>query len=115
MHAVDALLQANDVVGVVGRHVPVRLIDLSTSGCLLESWVRLDVGTHATVRVAHDDREFTDDVRVTRSQPSAASGLFHVGVEFLWTKPPTERSIRTILSRFDGGSLQQARLGGLHM
>jgi hypothetical protein len=114
-NAVDVLLQANDVVGVVGRHVPVRLIDLSTSGCLLESWVRLDVGTHATVRVAHDDREFTDDVRVTRSQPSAASGLFHVGVEFLWTKPPTERSIRTILSRFDGGSLQQARLGGLHM
>jgi hypothetical protein len=106
--AVDRLLQANDVVGIVGRHVPVRLIDISTSGCLFESWVRLDVGTHATVRVAHDGREFTDDVRVARSQPRAgSSGVFQLGAEFLWTKTPTERSMRTILAQYDGASLHQ--------
>jgi PilZ domain len=108
MATVGALLQANDVVGIVGRHVPVRLIDISTSGCLFESWVRLDVGTHITVRVAHDGREFTDDVRVARSQPKAgSSGVFQVGAEFLWTKTPTERSMRTIVAQYDGASLQQ--------
>ena len=114
--AIDALLQASDVVAVFGRHVPIRLIDLSSSGCLFESGVRLDVGTHATVRVAHDGREFTDDVRVARTQPSAgSSGSFQVGAEFLWTNTPTERSMRMILSRFDGVSLKQTRLASVHM
>jgi len=114
--AIDVVSQAGDVVAVVGRHVPIRLIDLSISGCLLESWVRLDVGTHATVRVAHAGREFTDDVRVARTQSSAgSSGLFQVGAEFLWTSAPTERSMRMILSRFDGVSLKQTRLANLQM
>ena len=114
--AIDALLLASDVVAVVGRQMPVRLIDVSLSGCLLESWVRLDVGTHATVRVPHDGREFTDDVRVARIHPSAgSSGLFHVGAEFLWTNAPTEQSMRMIASRFDGVSLKPTRLARLHM
>jgi len=114
--AIDALLLASDVVAVVGRHMPIRLIDLSMSGCLFESWVRLDVGTHATVRVAHDGREFTDDVRVARTQHSAgSSGLFHVGAEFLWTNAPTEQSMRMIPSRFDAVSLKPTRMASLHM
>ena len=42
MDALDAILKANDLVAVLGREVPVRLVDISGSGCLLVSANRLE-------------------------------------------------------------------------
>ena len=45
MDALDAILKSNDVVAVLGREINVRLVDISASGCLLESSSR-DTGWH---------------------------------------------------------------------
>jgi hypothetical protein len=116
MDAIDALLKSQDVVAVLGRDVTVQLIDFSLSGCLLESSVRLEVGAHGSLRVAYEGQEFTDDVRVMRCQPCAgSSGLYQVGAEFVWTTPPTDRSLRMLLPRLQGASLKETRLRGLQM
>ena len=44
MDALDVILKANDLVAVLGREVSVRLLDISASGCLLESASRLTLG-----------------------------------------------------------------------
>ena len=64
MDALDAILRADDLVAVLGREVPVRLLEISVSGCLLECRSRLDVGRHGSLRVVFDDAEFSDDVRI---------------------------------------------------
>ena len=51
MDALDAILQANDVVAVLGREISVRLVDISVSGCLLESANRIEKGTTGSLRV----------------------------------------------------------------
>ena len=54
MNSLDAILQANDVVAVLGRDVRVRLVDVSNSGCLIHSEARLAEGTTGTLRVMFD-------------------------------------------------------------
>ena len=55
MDALDAILSARDLVAVLGRQVPVRLVEISTSGCLLESSSRLEKGTTGSLRVTFED------------------------------------------------------------
>jgi len=114
MDGLDAFLKAHDVVAVLGRDVPVRLLDISSSGCLLESAFRLDVGTHGALRVLFEGQEFTDDIRIMRCQSSSgASGAYHIGAEFLWTVAPREFSLRLILPKLEGRSLKETRLQSL--
>ena len=110
MDALDAFLKSHDVVAVLGRDVPVRLLDISSSGCLLESAFRLEIGTHGSLRVLFDGQEFSDDIRVMRCQASAGSGSFHLGAEFLWTMVPKDFSLRLILPKLEGRSLKETRL-----
>ena len=114
MDTLDAFLKAHDVVAVLGRDVPVRLLDISSSGCLLESAFRLEVGTHGSLRVIFDGQEFSDDIRVMRCHPSAGkSGSYHVGAEFLWTMAPQDFSLRMVLPKLEGRSLKETRLDSL--
>ena len=74
--ALDALLGACDLVAVLGREVVVRLMDISSAGCLLESTCRLEKGATGLLRVRFEDAEYMDDVRVMRCQESeGGSGL----------------------------------------
>jgi hypothetical protein len=110
MDALDGILSADDLVAVLGREVPVRLVDISASGCLLESSSRLEVGTHGMLRVIYDNQEFADDVRIMRCQAfSGSSTLYHAGAEFLWTAPPRDRSLRLVLPRLQFALLKDPR------
>ena len=40
-----------EVVGVLARHIPTRLIEISRSGCLLESAHRIEEGTVGALRL----------------------------------------------------------------
>ena len=101
--ALDAILGAGDLVAVLGRAVPVRLIDISSGGCMLESASRLEKGATGHLRVLFEDAEYMDDVRVMRCQESeGGSGLFHLGAEFLWTTSPHERSLRRVIAKLQG-------------
>ena len=98
MDQLNAILRSNDLVAVIGRDVPVRLVNISGSGCLLQAESRIAGGTTGSLRVSFDGHEYSDDVRVVRCREmSGAGGRWQFGVEFLWTTQPNEQSLRRVI------------------
>jgi hypothetical protein len=96
----DDVLAADDVVGVLTREVRVRLVNISASGCLVESGQRLEPGTAGRLRVVVEGETYGDDVRVARVQQRQGAGsTWQLGAEFLWTSPPGPESLRRVVSR----------------
>jgi PilZ domain len=82
-------------VGTLSKELPIRVINCSASGCLVEASSRVDVGTIASLRLKWSNQELAEDVRVVRCQALEGAGRrHHVGVEFLRTVPLDERSLR---------------------
>lgn len=90
----DAVLSASDSVAVLTRELRVRLLDISLSGCRLESSHRIEPGTCGVLRMNVDGAVFRDDVRVVRIQRVDGGARWTIGLEFLWTSQPGERSLR---------------------
>ncbi len=110
----DAVLSEPDVIGVVQRDVPVRLVDISCAGCLFESDRAVEVGTIAMLHLDVGGHEYRDALRVERCQAiSGAGDRFHVGAEFAWLEPPGEGSLRrlaaSIGARRKGNGLGRTR------
>jgi hypothetical protein len=100
-----------ELVGVLTREIPTRLIEVSRSGCLLESGHRIDEGTVGALRIEVDGHSYLEDVRATRCVAIAGSGSSYlVGVEFLQTARPDGSSIRRAISSMSG-SLNEKFLG----
>jgi hypothetical protein len=96
---VDALrfiLRSNDLVAVLGREIPMRLVNFSGSGCLVATTTSVQEGATASVRLDFGGIEYTDDVRVVRCTRIEGSSEYHLGLEFLWTTAPGERSMRRL-------------------
>jgi hypothetical protein len=111
MDALDSILTAPDLVAVLGRDVAVRLVDISGSGCLLESDSRLEQGTTGSLRVTFESIDYVDDVRIMRCQEFAGSStLYQLGAEFLWTNAPSDRSLRRVLTRLHASALKTAQI-----
>jgi len=92
-HALDGL--GNEVFGVLARSIPSRLVEISRSGCLLESAHRVEDGTVGELRLEVDGTVLLDDVRVTRCvRIEGAGASYLVGAEFVQTRRPAEQSIR---------------------
>ena len=53
-----------DPLAVLTRDLRVRLLNCSASGCLVETNVRLEVSTVASLTLNVDGRHFSDDVLV---------------------------------------------------
>jgi hypothetical protein len=95
MDAVKTLLTNQIVIGVLGRDLTVRLLEISRVGCLLESSSPVAIGTVGALSVEVEGVEYVDQVRVARCQPLAGAGNTHqVGAEFLSLYMPGERSLR---------------------
>jgi PilZ domain len=96
-----------EAVGVLTREIGVRVLNLSASGCLIETTRRVDVGTIATLRIALDTDEYHDDVQVVRCHEIEGAGpVFHVGVQYIWTAVPHARSLRTAVRDIVGVGAQ---------
>jgi hypothetical protein len=109
---IDDLLHADELMGVLARDIDVRLLNVSASGCLVESRLRLEAGTAGTLRLQVEGEEYIDDVLVTRChEVQGAGATFHLGVEFLWTTPPGSSSLRRVATRLQ----QLAGQGGLKL
>ncbi len=107
MDAIDAVLKSGDVVAVLGREVTVRLINISASGCLVESSNCLTLGATGSLVLKFDGREYVDDVRIVRClEFEGSSGGYQMGVEFLWTTAPHEGSLRRIVSRLQASAIR---------
>jgi hypothetical protein len=97
--ALDRILEASDVLAVLGRDVPVRLMNISGSGCLVHSEIRIPEGTTGTLRLTCQGLDYTDDVRVVRCQaPVAGDSWYRIGVQFLWNTHPGTRALRRVIS-----------------
>ena len=91
--SIEAL--GGDVFGVLARSIPARLIEVSRSGCLLESSHRIGEGIVGELRLEVGGELLMDDVRVTRCVLVEGSGSSYlVGAEFVQTLRQGERSIR---------------------
>jgi Flp pilus assembly pilin Flp len=86
---------AHDVFGVLARSIPARLVEISRSGCLLESAYRIEDGTVSELRLESGGALLVDDVRVTRCvRVEGARAGYLVGAEFVQTRHAGEGSIR---------------------
>jgi pilus assembly protein Flp/PilA len=91
--SIEAL--GGEVFGVLARGIPARLVEISRSGCLLESSHRVGDGIVGELRLEVGGELLVDDVRVTRCVLVEGSGSSYlVGAEFVQTRRPGERSIR---------------------
>jgi PilZ domain-containing protein len=110
VETLDAILRAHDVVAVLGRDVAVRLVDISNSGCLIQSETRLAEGTTGTLRLSYDGVDYVDDVRIVRCQaPTVGDNWFRLGAQFLWTTHPSERSLRRVIAGFHPAAVRTLR------
>jgi len=90
-----SILGNTDKMGVLTREMRIRLLNCSSSGCLVETKSSLKVGTIGSLRLTIDGEEFVDDLMVVRCQPIEGSGsVFHVGAKFLWTEAPGRKTLR---------------------
>ena len=90
----------SDDLGVLTRQFRARVINVSGSGCLIESHQWIAVGTIGSLRLQIGGQEYLDDVEVVRCHPIQGSSVCHVGVRFLWTTARHERSIRHAVTRY---------------
>ena len=92
---------ASRQIGSVMREVPVKLVDLSGSGCLVESPVRIAEGAVGWLSVNSEHAEHHEIVRVCRSDwrierfwPCTA------GIEFLTLEAPPSAALRRNIALF---------------
>jgi hypothetical protein len=83
--------------------LPVRLIDVSRGGCLVEVARHLEVSTNGQLEIRTDGVLRVDDVRVCRCRMlEGASRVYHAGVELLRTRRLSRRSLSLALRRIIG-------------
>ncbi len=93
------VLEAEDLVAVIIRETDVHVVNVSSSGCLVETGAPVQEGTTATLTLRAGDEDFSDAVRVVRCSARKGAKPRHlVGVEFLWTTVPGPFSVRRAAS-----------------
>jgi hypothetical protein len=87
---------ASDATAIASKKTsPVRLWDLSTGGCLLESREQFPVGTVGVLRIDLDGHQWCEWFRVCRVQAEEGrQGTSLLGAEFLLLAPPRHDSLR---------------------
>lgn len=89
-----------DSLGVLTREQRVRVVNLSESGCLLETDRPLEAGTVGKLRLRFGSEEYSDVIEVLRCVAIRGAGsTYHVGMRFLWTTARCEGSIRQAIAR----------------
>ena len=77
------------------REFRTRILEVSESGCLIETHRRMGVGTVGTLQLQLGAAECRDDFEVVRCQAVArVRSLYRAEVRFLWTTPRQVGTIR---------------------
>ena len=98
------------MLGVILTNTPLRAIELSRTGCLLESSRRIEAGTTGELRLKIERRTYSEVVMVTRCQRlEGAAASYRLGVEFLRTRRPSLSSLRWAVNSL----LEKKGLGAL--
>jgi hypothetical protein len=92
-----------DAFGMLVWSMPVRVVDVSRSGCRVEIDRHLQTGTNGQLQLPMNGVVHVDDVRVCRCQQREGAGrVYHVGVELLRTRRLSRRSLRLAIRRIIG-------------
>ena len=85
---------ADTELSVLAFPIPVRLIDISLGGVLLESTHAVELGTRGTLRFNFGGVPFSADVKVERiERQSGPAGRFAVGASFIALSRQDQRVI----------------------
>jgi hypothetical protein len=85
------------LVGALVRQVPLRLLDVSVSGCLFESPASISDGSVGYLDVAIDGRHRGETVRICRSvRIRGRVWPWITGAQFLTLAPPSPASLRRV-------------------
>jgi hypothetical protein len=87
------------MLAVLIREIPVRVLNCSSSGSLLECPAPIELSTVASLRLVLQEEELIDHLQVVRCRPIEGGSSYHVGGEFLWTIAPTRQSLRVGIGR----------------
>ena len=80
--------------------IRVRVLNVSSGGCLIETRRALEIGTVATLSINFAGGDFEDTVQIVRCQEiTGAGGVFHLGATFLTTAAPSIESLRFLFRR----------------
>ncbi len=89
-------------IGVLIRRVPVRIHDVSTTGCQLESFDALGEGAVGQLEIHFNDITHHEPIRVCRSLNVTGSPRpWRSGAHFLSLVAPLTSSVRNIVARFE--------------
>jgi hypothetical protein len=89
-------------LGVLIRRVPVRLHDVSSTGCLLESVDSLGEGAVGQLEIHFNDTTHQEPIRICRSSiVSGTAWPWRSGAHFLSLNAPLASSVRNIVARFE--------------
>lgn len=89
-------------LGVLVRRVPVRVRDVSTAGCLLESLDAIAEGAVGSLEVELDGDTHVEPLRVCRSTRAPGSPWpWRAGAHFLGLHAPASASVRNLVARFE--------------
>lgn len=84
---------------VVQANVDVRVLDISSSGALLQSTRPLEPGARARLRLTLGGVPFSTDVVIQRVAPVMDGSLgFYVGTEFVGVTPDAQQLIDAFIS-----------------
>ena len=97
--------EARCTTGVVVRRVAVRVVDLSATGCLLESSVRLNEGAVGTLHLTVDGRRYRETLRIARVASTAGRGTNQAGAQFL-TLGSSRQALRHLASNAQTDALE---------
>lgn len=89
-----------EMKGLLVRHIPVQLIDLSLSGCQFETAQPIRLGAMGELQVTLQGTEYRDAVSVVRAADRRGSHLTAVGGEFTWRgggSPSMRMGVQTIV------------------
>lgn len=96
----ELIVKTEDQLGVISKDFQLHLLNCSSSGCLLETTSRIEVGTIGILRLNLAGDDFSEEVQVVRCQQIAGAGsVYHVGATFLWTASPATGSLRRAMRR----------------
>lgn len=90
--------RAQKVLATLSMNAPLRALEISRTGCLLESRDPIEVGVAGRLRLAIAGRIFSEDARITRCQRIEGGGTgYRLGVEFLRTRRLSASSLRRVV------------------
>jgi hypothetical protein len=103
MADLEDILSARDALGVLRRDHEARVLNVSGSGCLVETTSEIEPGTMAFMVVSVNGQEYSDSIRIVRCQRVPGGSSCQLGAEFIWTTQPGARSLRRIANALPVG------------